>query len=251
MSVSVDLAVGRRVASSSATSGWLRPGLACACALALLSLGLGGCSQSADAQGGPPQAPPVSAAPAVQRTVVDSEEFSGRLEATEYVELRPRVSGTIEKIHFSDGAFVQKGQQLFTIDPRPFEAEAARAQSQLAAAKARAELAQSELARARTLLASQAISARVFWGIPDPAVDGPALSGLDWYGRVYGVLDRVIVIDHFHWNLWSSFGSRPFQFVRLGIYLLITAGLVWAMRERAARVSAAPDLRPSALSGTC
>ena len=74
----------------------------------------------------------MSAAPAVQRTVVDSEEFSGRLEATEYVELRPRVSGTIEKIHFIDGAFVQKGQLLFTIDPRPFEAEAARAQSQLA-----------------------------------------------------------------------------------------------------------------------
>ena len=91
------------------------------------------CGEAADAQGGPPQAPPVSVAPAVQRTVVDSEEFSGRLEATEYVELRPRVSGTIEKVHFIDGAFVQKGQPLFTIDPRPFEAEAARAQSQLAA----------------------------------------------------------------------------------------------------------------------
>ena len=178
MSVSVDLAVGRRVASSSATSGWLRPGLACACALALLSLGLGGCSQSADAQGGPPQAPPVSAAPAVQRTVVDSEEFSGRLEATEYVELRPRVSGTIEKIHFSDGAFVQKGQQLFTIDPRPFEAEAARAQSQLAAAKARAELAQSELARARTLLDSQAISRQEF----DQLTSGTRTSQADIQG---------------------------------------------------------------------
>ena len=92
MPVPVDLAVERRIAFS-----------LCAAALALGALGLGGCSQSADAQGGPPQAPPVSAAPAVQRTVVDSEEFSGRLEATEYVELRPRVSGTIEKIHFTDG----------------------------------------------------------------------------------------------------------------------------------------------------
>ena len=153
MSIPVDLAVGRRFAFSA---------LASASALALLSLGLGGCSDPADAQGGPPHAPPVSAAPAVQRTVVDSEEFSGRLEATEYVELRPRVSGTIEQIHFSDGAFVQKGQQLFTIDPRPFEAEAARAQAQLAATKARADLAQSELARARTLLDSQAISRQEF-----------------------------------------------------------------------------------------
>src|SRR6478735_564287 len=133
MSVPVDPAVERRIAFSFAASGLLRRGVACAAVLALFSLGLGGCSQSADAQGGPPQAPPVSAAPAVQRTVVDSEEFSGRLEATEYVELRPRVSGTIEKIHFTDGAFVQKGQQLFTIDPRSFEAEAARALSRLAA----------------------------------------------------------------------------------------------------------------------
>ena len=150
----------------------------CAAVLAMLSLGLGGCSQSADAQGGPPQAPPVSAAPAVQRTVVDSEEFSGRLEATDYVELRPRVSGTIEKIHFSDGASVQKGQQLFTIDPRPFEAEAARAQSQLAAAKARAELAQSELARAKTLLDSQAISRQEF----DQLTSGTRTSQADIQG---------------------------------------------------------------------
>ena len=151
MPVPVDLAVGRRIAFSFVASGAGRRGLACAAALALLSLGLGGCGQSADAQGGPPPAPPVSAAPAVQRTVVDSEEFSGRLEASDYVELRPRVSGTIERIHFTDGAVVQKGQLLFTIDPRPFEAEAARAQSQLAAIKARADLAQSELARAKTL----------------------------------------------------------------------------------------------------
>jgi len=167
MPVPVDLRVERRVAFS-----------LLAAALALGSLGLGGCSQSADAQGGPPQAPPVSAAPAVQRTVVDSEEFSGRLEAAEYVELRPRVSGTIEKIHFTDGAFVQKGQQLFTIDPRPFEAEAARAQSQLAATKARAELAQSELARARSLLDSQAISRHEF----DQLTSGTRTSQADIQG---------------------------------------------------------------------
>jgi len=119
---------------------------------------LSGCAPPADAQGGPPHAPPVSVAPAVQRSVSDSEEFSGRLEAIDFVELRPRVSGTIDKVHFVDGALVRKGDLLFTIDPRPFEAELARAQSQLASTKAKSELAQSELARARTLLAQQAAS---------------------------------------------------------------------------------------------
>ena len=131
---------------------------ACAAVLLAASLWLGGCSQSADAQGGPPHAPPVSVAPAVQRSVTDSEEFSGRLEASDYVDLRPRVSGTIDAVHFVDGAFVKKGELLFAIDPRPFEAELARAQSQVGAAKARADLAQSELARAKTLLESQAVS---------------------------------------------------------------------------------------------
>ena len=119
---------------------------------------LSGCAPPADAQGGPPHAPPVSVAPAVQRSVSDSEEFSGRLEAIDFVELRPRVAGTIDKVHFVDGALVRKGDLLFTIDPRPFEAELARAQSQLASTKAKSELAQSELARAKTLLAQQAAS---------------------------------------------------------------------------------------------
>jgi len=162
MSIPPDGAIGRRRTSPFVVAEALPRGLAGAMLMATLALPLTGCSPPADAQGGPPQAPPVSAAPAVQRTVVDSEEFSGRLEASDYVELRPRVAGTIERIHFSDGAFVHKGQLLFTIDPRPFEAEAARAQSQLVATRARAELAQSELARARTLLDSQAISRQEF-----------------------------------------------------------------------------------------
>ena len=119
---------------------------------------LSACGDSADAQGGPPRAMPVSVAPAVQRTITESEEFSGRLEATEYVELRPRVAGIIDKLHFVDGAFVKKGDLMFTIDPRPFEAEVARAQSTLASNKAKLELAQSELVRAQKLLDSQAVS---------------------------------------------------------------------------------------------
>ena len=124
---------------------------------------IAGCGDPAEAQGGPPQGPPpVSVAPAVQRAVAESEEFSGRLEATELVELRPRVSGAIDKVHFTDGATVRKGDLLFTIDPRPFEAEVVRGQAQLAAVKARSELAQSELARATRLLESQAVSRQEF-----------------------------------------------------------------------------------------
>ena len=131
-------------------------------ALVLLSLGsaalLSACGGPADAQGGPPPAMPVSVAPAVQRSVTDLETFSGRIEAAEFVELRPRVAGTVDKVHFADGASVARGQLLFTIDPRPFEAEVARAAAQLAAARARSELAGAELARAEKLLQSQAIS---------------------------------------------------------------------------------------------
>jgi len=123
---------------------------------------LSGCIDRADAQGGPPQAAPVSVVPAVQRTVSDREEFSGRLEASEFVELRPRVAGTIEQIHFTDGTPVKKGQLLFSIDARPFAAEVARAESQLAAIMARAELAQIELARAQKLVDAKAVSRQEF-----------------------------------------------------------------------------------------
>jgi membrane fusion protein, multidrug efflux system len=131
-------------------------------ALLITSAWLSACGKAAEAQGGPPPAAPVSVAPAVQRTVSDSEEFSGRLEATEFVELRPRVAGTIDKVHFSDGAMVSKGQLLFTIDPRPFAAEVARAQSQLVAAKTRAELANTEVTRAQKLLDAKAVSRQEF-----------------------------------------------------------------------------------------
>ncbi|MES3011206.1 MAG: efflux RND transporter periplasmic adaptor subunit [Pseudomonadota bacterium] len=126
------------------------------------SLVLAGCGKGAEAQGGPPPAAAVSVAPAVQRTVANSEEFSGRLEATDFVELRPRVAGTIDRVYFTDGATVRKGDLLFLIDPRPFDAELARAQSQLDATKARMDLAQTELGRAKTLLDSQAVSKQEF-----------------------------------------------------------------------------------------
>ncbi|MDO9315570.1 MAG: efflux RND transporter periplasmic adaptor subunit [Burkholderiaceae bacterium] len=153
-----------------------RPAFAVAFSSALLALLLiGGCSKPGAPAGGPPGAPPVSVAAAVQRTVTDIEEFTGRLEAPRSVEVRPRIGGTIDQVHFRDGARVAQGAMLFTIDPKPFEAELARAQSQLTAARSRAGLASSELARAKKLLDAKAVSAQEF----DQLTSGAATSGAD------------------------------------------------------------------------
>ena len=110
------------------------------------------------AQGGPPMAPPISAAPAVQRKLPLFDEFSARLEAVETVELRSRVAGTVLKVHFRDGQDVKRGELLFSIDARPFAAELARAQAQLAAAQNSEALSASELLRSRKLLEQKAVA---------------------------------------------------------------------------------------------
>ena len=88
---------------------------------------LAGCDGS-NAQGGPPMAAPVGVAPAVQRTLSETDEFTGRLEATDTVELRSRVAGTLDRLHFRDGQEVAKGALLFSIDARAFNAELVRVQ---------------------------------------------------------------------------------------------------------------------------
>ena len=118
---------------------------------------LAGCGRS-EAQGGPPMAPPVSAAPAVSRDVTLYDEFSGRLEAVESVELRSRVAGTLQSVHFRDGQELQRGAPIFSIDARPFTAELARLEAQLASARNAAALADTEVARTRKLLEQKAVS---------------------------------------------------------------------------------------------
>ena len=118
---------------------------------------LAGCGRS-EAQGGPPMAPPVSAAPAVSRDVTLYDEFSGRLEAVESVELRSRVAGTLQSVHFRDGQELQRGAPMFSIDARPFTAELARLEAQLASARNAAALADTEVARTRKLLEQKAVS---------------------------------------------------------------------------------------------
>ena len=121
---------------------------------------LSGCGGKPNAPAaGPAQGPaPVSVVPVVEKSFTDKEEFSGQLEAAEYVDLRSRVAGVVDQVHFTDGAMVSRGQTLFTIDPRPFAAEVARLESQLLAAKARAELADTRLASGQKLVESNFIS---------------------------------------------------------------------------------------------
>jgi len=107
---------------------------------------------------GPPPAPPVTVAAAIARPVTDWDEFTGHLESVDMVDVRPRVSGYVERVAFTEGAMVTKGDILFITDPRPYEADVAKAKADLAQAETRRTLAQSEVARAQHLLAAQAIS---------------------------------------------------------------------------------------------
>lgn len=107
-----------------------------------------------------PAAVPVDVAPVLEQAIVQWQRYSGRVEAMDYVAIRPLVSGTLERVHFQDGALVKRGDLLFTIDPRPYEAELARAKAQVAAAQARQRYAAGERARADRLLEEAAIARR-------------------------------------------------------------------------------------------
>lgn len=102
--------------------------------------------------------PEVSVASALERELVESDEFTGRLEAVESVEIRPRVAGYIDSVNFREGSVVRKGDLLFVIDPRPYRAELAKADAEVVRANARAELASSDVARSDKLLKIKAVS---------------------------------------------------------------------------------------------
>jgi multidrug efflux system membrane fusion protein len=103
---------------------------------------------------------PVSVATVVKTDVATWDEFSGRLEAVERVDIRPRVAGTVQAVHFREGALVKKGDLLITIDPAPYLAEVDRAEAQVAAAQARLSFSRSEQERAQRLLDERAIAQR-------------------------------------------------------------------------------------------
>jgi multidrug efflux system membrane fusion protein len=118
---------------------------------------LAACRQTVQASA-PPPAPAVTVAAVEERTITEWDEFIGRLEAVESVEIRPRVSGYIERVVFVAGKEVRKGEILFEIDRRPYQAEMARADADLVQARSAAALAARSLERSKQLAAGDAIS---------------------------------------------------------------------------------------------
>lgn len=133
------------------------PALANAGLLVLLGLALAGCSQT----GATPQMPPppqVSVAAVVQQDIALWDEFTGRIEAVDKVEIRPRVAGYLEKVNFEEGRDVKKGDVLFEIDAREYRAAHARAVAEVDRAHSRVALAQRQLERSRQLVASKLVA---------------------------------------------------------------------------------------------
>jgi multidrug efflux system membrane fusion protein len=108
-----------------------------------------------------PQAPKVSVAQVLDQPVNEWDEFTGRLEAPETVQIRPRVSGQVDQVAFTEGALVKKGDLLFQIDPRPFQAQVNRLEAQLQQARANAANSQNEASRGERLRSANAISAEL------------------------------------------------------------------------------------------
>jgi len=153
----------RKVLARSGRTGPGLPVLALAASV-VIALAMAGCgSQAAEGEGGgmPPPAD-VSVAQVLSKQVRQWDEFTGRVAAVESVELRPRVSGYVERVAYKEGQEVKKGDLLFVIDQRRYRAELNRAQAQLERARAEARLAQTQDQRAQTLVEAKAISREEF-----------------------------------------------------------------------------------------
>src|SRR3984957_889497 len=119
-------------------------------------LTLAGCGKSGGPQAPPP--PQVTVAQVLEKRVKDWDEFTGRLQAVETVEIRPRVSGYIDKVAFTEGSLVKRGTLLFVIDPRPYQADYDRAAADVKRFKTALELGRIELVRVQHLKESGAVS---------------------------------------------------------------------------------------------
>jgi RND family efflux transporter MFP subunit len=130
--------------------------------LAALALGLAGCEPNQPrAERAPPPAK-VTVAKPTKRLVADYDEYVGRFVAVDAIEVRARVSGYLEAIHFKDGQLVKKGDLLFTIDRRPFEAALAQAQASLSHARANLAYAEADLERGQSLVRGSTITQQTF-----------------------------------------------------------------------------------------
>ncbi|MCX4145040.1 MULTISPECIES: efflux RND transporter periplasmic adaptor subunit [Paraburkholderia] len=144
----------RKLVAASAIS------LAIVAGVAAIYQTFGGESVTSSVAAAAPPAAEVDVAAVISQSITDYQTYSGRIEAINYVQIRPLVSGTIVAVHFRDGATVNKGDLLFTIDPRPYQAEVDRAAAQLASAEARNGYASTDWARAQRLLTDNAIAKR-------------------------------------------------------------------------------------------
>jgi multidrug efflux system membrane fusion protein len=123
---------------------------------------LGPLPGGAQDQKGAPPAPPVTVSTPIAKRVSTWDEYSGRFEAVEAVEVRPRVSGFIEKIHFKDGQIIKAGDILFTIDPREYRIAVESTEAEIARSNAQVDLAETEVERARPLVKTGAVTERDF-----------------------------------------------------------------------------------------
>jgi RND family efflux transporter MFP subunit len=131
-------------------------------ALVLLLVPLAACDQGAPTAGGAPPPPTVTVAKPIERGVVDQDEYVGRFVAIDSVEVRARVSGYLDQIHFRDGQTVKAGDLLFTIDKRPFQNAVAQARANLAQSKANLAFTTADLERAKQLVRDRTITEQVF-----------------------------------------------------------------------------------------
>jgi RND family efflux transporter MFP subunit len=129
--------------------------------LLILALALAACGEGAPKQAAPPP-PEVTVAKPTKQTVTDYDEYVGRFVSVDMVEIRARVSGYLDKIGFQDGQIVKQGDQLFTIDKRPFETTVAQTRAQLAQARANLAFADADLARGSQLVRDKTITEQTF-----------------------------------------------------------------------------------------
>lgn len=133
-------------------------------AAASMILLVGGCNdpKSQGKQVSAPPAPAVTVAHPVEKVIADHDEFVGRFTAVDYVEVRARVSGYLEKVHFADGQLIKVGETLFTIDPRPFEAALNQAKAAQQQAHANLAFAESDLKRSENLVRGSTITQQTY-----------------------------------------------------------------------------------------
>jgi RND family efflux transporter MFP subunit len=130
--------------------------------LVVAAVAVAGCGQGQPPAPAAPPPPTVTVANPAKRVIVDQDEYVGRFVAVEAVEVRARVSGYLEKVHFTDGQNVREGDLLFTIDRRPFQTALEQARANLAQARANLAFTESDLARAQQLVRDRTITEQTY-----------------------------------------------------------------------------------------